>query len=305
MSFIHQYRPFLIILLAATIFPLTLNQRTRKLQSSFAPFIYSSIAHFLFFLITIIVFTLRVQTNPIQLGTITGLSNALQGVFSCSVHFMVISLCVITRHEHGQFLNDIIRLDERFTKLLPTRRLLLAETRTLVETIGFSFLFLVLSLYVDGMVYDLKPLWHNRLYTNISSEAMTIRCLLTMHLRYCVLLLQRRFAIACEHLMEEESLPVSTHHHQLLQMIENIFTLIRNFEHIFRHINALNVLSDLMQLAITVYMIVLFVTKEKDYTSIVRVMTTFAMLATKQAIFILAIHQIGTMVSGKMHLLYN
>lgn len=163
----------------------------------------SSKAYFVF-LITyfastfIILYVLRVVTNPARIQVISGLTNTLQGLASGTVHILLLLVSVRRRAEHANFLNNFAKLDQNLSeqfKISIFRETSMSKWKMVLNTFGYSVVYLAIIIWSDSMTFDVIPLWHNKLLKVYGMVFMTTRCMIALHMRYCAIIMRQQRSI--------------------------------------------------------------------------------------------------------------
>lgn len=143
--------------------------------------------------------------------------------------------------------------------------------------------------YIDGMVEYLQPKWFNFVWIRLTSGIMLTQCLLTMHLRFCCLLLTERYAVIRTNVWRLTSATV-------VELFGDIFRLQRQFEQVFGSVILIDSLMDLIMLTVTVYMTIWFAVLNRDYEYVGLTIVMFALPVMKQVLFVWAANGFGHQV---------
>lgn len=290
MSFLNKYKWFLGALLLTGICPLRYNSRTKTVHACFKAYIYS-MAYIVFFSnFFIVLFTLRVITNPARLRIIKGIANALQGVAGGLIHFVLLLYCVHHRTDHAQFLNDIVQFDRKHSAQLSHHPIDGSQfvMQMLLHTFGYTSIYLTIQIWGDSMTFDLLPLWHNQLFKICGILFMTSRCMIALHLRFCSILMQQRRHLVRHLFASAQRTGDAAMFRIHLNLMKDLCDLKRSFERTFGFAIMLNMFNDFMLLVVLVYMSLMYVRTSVvfEWSRLVKLMCMFSLPCGKMVLFI-------------------
>lgn len=288
MSYLTDYRPFLSILLLFGICPFTVHTRTKLIQLCPVAFTYTIALYTVTLSFVVALFILRISSSLHELHHIQVLANLLQGIACAGFHFALTATCLWQRKSHAHFLNEIVLLDGRIDAAILAPRPPPLRYRIIVENVLFSVGYFTVKWYIDGMVEYLQPKWFNFVWIRLTSCIMLTQCLLTMHLRFCCLLLTQRYAVIRKN--------VWSHASAMLELFDGVFRLQREFEQVFGSVILIDSLMDLIMLTVTIYMTIWFAVLNRDYEYVGLTIVMFALPVMKQVLFVWAANGFGHQV---------
>lgn len=288
MSYLLPYRPYLYFMLTLGFCPFTVCSTTKKAHLNRLALAYSIILLFINLSTTVILFIWRIQTTYETLFQIRKMANFIQGLLCAVLHFLLTLSCLANWRQHCTLLNDLVDMETKIQSLLLPSYI--EDPRFITKTIGKHILFVgsycALNGYIDALVNELKPLWHNVVWIRTSNIMIGLTCLVLMHIRFVALMLSRCYASICGQLMMADSRQTGS----LLAVLQRLARLQTSFQQCFGFFIMLNCIFDLVMLTVTMFMTLLFA------ESILLTTLMFGLPIAKQAMFIWVVDDFGKQV---------
>lgn len=296
MSFAQTYHLFLIALMAFGIYPIIFNTHTKLFKRSKLCLIYVIILNISITALLIVIIGFRTAHNLYEPNKIHMLSNLLQSSINEVMQVSMITYCLWTSRDHVQFLNDILKLDQKINSTL--QRTAINDQsfmkRHILETISFFIAYLLVLYFVDRTIHKFEPHWFNIAWKKISSQRVAVQLMPVLHIRFCALLLRNRLRIVSLELHKVNVIKFpQMYYSAVMQLFDDLCELKCRFERIFGFVILTNAMHDLLTGTVLVYMSIVNVLEQNEPQLFLLSISMFILIISKQAMYVSPVNELN------------